>query len=149
MNYSAPDLTENPPRSARVRLGGYVMLPRLLDKCRAELAGKNGEYHYACPLDQRYFEFVGINQDDLKAEAASGRSDAELLAWISTNSTTKPTILEIRDWSNYQSARVPSDPDSRDFFNGLHKEAAAHREDIETWFDLLDLDDFVTFGGKA
>jgi hypothetical protein len=23
------------------------------------------------------------------------------------------------------------------------------REDIKTWFDLLDLDDYVTFGGKA
>jgi hypothetical protein len=23
------------------------------------------------------------------------------------------------------------------------------REDIKTWFDALDLDDFVTFGGKA
>ena len=23
------------------------------------------------------------------------------------------------------------------------------REDVKTWFDLLDLDDHVTFGGKA
>ena len=23
------------------------------------------------------------------------------------------------------------------------------REDVKTWFDLLDLDDYVTFGGKA
>jgi hypothetical protein len=23
------------------------------------------------------------------------------------------------------------------------------RKDIKTWFDALDLDDFVTFGGKA
>jgi hypothetical protein len=36
---SAPNLTQRPPRSPRVRLGGYVLLPRLLDKGRAELAG--------------------------------------------------------------------------------------------------------------
>jgi len=26
---------------------------------------------------------------------------------------------------------------------------APKREDVGTWFDLLDVDDFVTFGGKA
>ena len=46
---NAPDLTQRPPRSPRVRLGGYVILPRMLDKGRATVAGKHGEYHYACP----------------------------------------------------------------------------------------------------
>jgi fibro-slime domain-containing protein len=53
------NLTQRPPRSARVRLGGYVILARLLDKCRAELQGASGEYHYNCPLDQRFFKFTG------------------------------------------------------------------------------------------
>jgi hypothetical protein len=43
MNTNSIDLTVRPPRSPRVRLGGYVILPRMLDKCRAMLAGKNGE----------------------------------------------------------------------------------------------------------
>ena len=51
---NSPDLTKQPPRSPRVRLGGYVILPRMLDKGRATVAGKNGEYHYACPLDRRF-----------------------------------------------------------------------------------------------
>ena len=38
------DLTQRPPRSHRVRLGGYVMLPRILDKGRALNAGKIGVY---------------------------------------------------------------------------------------------------------
>ncbi len=54
----APDLSQRPPRSPRVRLGGYVILPRMLDKGRASLIGKNGEYHYACPLDQRFLAFA-------------------------------------------------------------------------------------------
>jgi hypothetical protein len=40
------DLTQRPPRSFRVRLGNYVILARMLDKGRATLAGKNGEYIY-------------------------------------------------------------------------------------------------------
>jgi len=34
------DLTQRPPRSPRLTLGGYVILPRMLDKGRAQLAGK-------------------------------------------------------------------------------------------------------------
>ena len=38
-----PDLTQRPPRSPQVRLGGYVILGRNLDEGRAELAGTAGE----------------------------------------------------------------------------------------------------------
>jgi hypothetical protein len=40
------DLTQRPPRSFHVRLGGLVILPRMLDKGRATLTKKNGEYNY-------------------------------------------------------------------------------------------------------
>ena len=49
INYSKPDFTQHPPRSVRVRIGGYAHLARLLDKARATLAGKAAEYHYNCP----------------------------------------------------------------------------------------------------
>lgn len=32
---NAPNLTQRAPRSPRVRLGGYTILPRMLDKARA------------------------------------------------------------------------------------------------------------------
>lgn len=148
MNH-APDLTVRPPRSPRVRLGGYVILPRMLDKCRATLVGKNGEYHYACPLDQRFLEFAGIDPEALKAEVAKGGGDWDILRWIKENAAHKHTEAEIAAWSAYAERRAPADVESREFFNSLHKNAAAQREDIATWFDLLDLDDYVSFGGKA
>jgi hypothetical protein len=51
INYSNPDLTQHPPRSVRVRIGGYAHLARLLDKARAVIANKGADYHYNCPLD--------------------------------------------------------------------------------------------------
>jgi len=51
MNFHSPDLTQSPPRSPRVRLGGFAHLPRLIDKARATLAGTNGEYNYDCGMD--------------------------------------------------------------------------------------------------
>ena len=48
-----------------------------------------------------------------------------------------------------QEQRAPTDVDSREYFNETHKKIAPEREDISTWFDLLDLDDYVSYGGKA
>ena len=146
---NAPDLTQRPPRSPRVRLGGYVILPRMLDKGRATIAGKNGEYNYACPVDQRFLDFVGVKPDALKKQLAAGKGDGEILQWIQKNAKHKRTEPEICAWSAYQEQRAPADTESREFFHGVHAKIAPKREDIATWFDLLDLDDYVTFGGKA
>ncbi len=145
----APDLTQRPPRSARVRLGGYVILPRMLDKGRATLKGKNGEFHYNCPLDQHFLEFVGTDAEKLKEQLAAGKGDWEMLQWINDNAKFKRTCPEILAWSSYHEQRVPTDVETRNFFNELHKSTASHREDVSNWFDLLDLDDFVSYGGKA
>ncbi len=149
VNLSAPDLTRHPPRSPRTRLGGYVILPRMLDKGRATLAGKNGEYHFNCPVDQRFISFVGIGAEGLKAEMAKGKSDGEILEWINAHSTVKPKAWEIAAWSAYQEARGPDDLEGREFFNSLLAKLSKTREDVLGWFDLLDLDDFVSYGGKA
>jgi hypothetical protein len=142
------DLTQRPPRSARVRLGGYVVLARILDKCRAAISGKQGEYKFNCPLDQRFFEFTGVDAEAFKQQAAGGRGDGEMLEWVNANSKHQRSPSEIEAWSCGQIHRVPGDIESREFFHGIHKEVAPHREDIVTWFDLLDLDDYASYGGK-
>ena len=149
MAINGPDLTKQPPRSPRVRLGGYVTLPRLLDKGRAALAGKNGEYHYACPMDQRWLEFTGIDAEALKKELASGKGDGEILEWIQANAKNKRSDAEIVSWSTWSENRAPSDVEGREYLNGIHAKAAPKREDISTWFDVLDLDDYASYGGKV
>jgi len=146
---NAPDLTQRAPRSPRVRLGGYAILPRMLDKGRALLAGTNGEYNYACPADQRFLQFAGIDHKALKKQLAAGKNDTEILAWIREKAKNQHTEAEIQAWSAYQDQRTPADTESREFFQGIHAKIAPKRDDIITWFDLLDLDDYVTFGGKV
>ena len=68
------DLTQRPPRSFRVRLGNYVVLARMLDKGRATLAGKNGDYHYNSSTDQRLVQFLGFDPDALLKELATGKA---------------------------------------------------------------------------
>ena len=146
---NAPDLTQRPPRSPRVRLGGYVILPRMLDKGRAAIAGKNGEFKYNCPLDQHFVKFVGIDPRGLTKQLAAGKGDGEILEWIQKTAKFKRNEAEIPAWSMYQDNRGPTDLESREYFNDYHRKLAPKREDVASWFDVLDIDDLVTFGGKA
>jgi Domain of unknown function (DUF5069) len=143
------DLTQRPPRSPRARLGGFAILPRMLDKGRATIAGSPGEYRYACPLDQRFLDFAGIDPDALKEQLTEGKGDGEILAWVLETSKTKPTEIAVSAWSQYVERRVPADIESRQHFNEMQSKIAPKREDVVTWFDMLDLDDYVSFGGKA
>jgi len=121
----------------------------MIDKGRATIVGKSGEYHYNCPLDQRILEFLGIDAEALKTQLAAGKGDGEILEWIQANQKNKHSDAEVAAWTAYQEGRPPTDPEGREYFNGMHKNIAPKREDLATWADLLDVDDYVTFGGKA
>lgn len=122
----------------------------MLDKGRATLAGKNGDYCYNCPLDQHFLNFVGIDGKKLLAELKKGKGDGEVLAWINRQAKIKRSAWEIQQWSDFQDRRGPdSDAETLALFAGYLNKLTKTREDIHTWADLLDLDDYCSFGGKA
>src|SRR5216684_367293 len=94
-NIPAPDLTQRPPRSPRCRLGGYALLPRMLDKGRATLAAKNGEYHYNCPLDQHILNLRDRYPEALNDELVSDKGDGEIMQWIGSTSIHNRSAWEI------------------------------------------------------
>jgi hypothetical protein len=124
-----------------------VILPRMLDKGRAQLAGKSGEYHFACPLDQRFLAFTGLTAEEFLNLLKQGQTDTEVLAWVREHS--KKEEWDIAAWSEYHARRGPTDNEGRQFFNETLQKIAPDRDDVATWFDMLDLDDFVSFGGAA
>jgi hypothetical protein len=128
----APNLAQRPPRSPRVRLGGYVVLARILDKGRAEIAGTAGEYKYNNPGDYHWFRFSGITPEALKAELATDKGDGEMLAWIQENAPNKHTPWEIQQWSAYFSERGPdSDVETLEMFAGRIAQFNNTREDVK------------------
>ena len=144
------DLTQRPPRSMRARLGSFVLLPRILDKGRAKLAGKNGEYNYNSPTDQHLVRFLGLDLEALSKELATGKGDGEILEWVHANAKTPRAPWEIEASSGYMEKRGPeSDGETLSFFAEYVGQHSKTREDIKTWFDAVDLDDYVSFGGKA
>ena len=81
----ARDLREDEPRSVHDQLGGFELAARALDKCRATLAGTNGDYEFNCPLDQRFFARIGINAEDFREFVATGATDDQVAQWITKN----------------------------------------------------------------
>jgi len=148
---STIDLTQRPPRSPRVKLGGFVLLPRVLDKCRALVAGKIGEYRFgAQAMDRHFFNFTGLDPDAFKAAVAQGKSDSDMLAWVHENAKLARQPWEIAQWSEYHLYRGPdSDAETLQIFAEEVAKFSTTREDIKAWFDLMDLDDHCTFGGQA
>ena len=151
MAHDLYDLTQHPPRSPRVRLGGLVILPRMIDKARATKARKNGEYTYGCSLDRNVLDFLGIEADSLKAQIDNGLGDGEILAWMMANAKKPRQAYEIAAFSTFHEQRAPSAPGGRAKVSEYQSStpAGAKREDIITWFDVLDLDDHQSFGGKV
>jgi hypothetical protein len=144
------NLTERPPRSFRVRLGNYVILARMLDKGRATLAKKNGEYNYNSGTDQHLVRFLGFEPEALLKELAAGKGDGEILEWVQSHSKTPRAPWEIEAWSAFMEKRGPdSDAETFELFAGYVGKFSKTREDIKTWFEAIELDDYVSFGGKV
>jgi hypothetical protein len=137
----------HPPRSVRVRLGGYAHLSRLLDKARATLNGKGAEYHYNCPMDRMFFDFTGIDHEAFLAELKKGKSDTEMLAYVRANTKRLPS--EIYAWSAWIDQHGPGGAGGHEWIAETVKAAAGDRDDIRSFADLLDLDDYVSYGGKG
>src|SRR5258708_19548395 len=136
------DLTQRPPRSPRITLGGYVILPRMLDKGRAQLAGKVGDYEFNCGLDQRFVRFAGLNAEDILHLLKEGKSDSEVLAWVRKNGNRSD--FEIASWSQFHLQRSPSDNDGREFLSSTVQKLAPVRDNLHPFFDLLDLTHFFS-----
>jgi hypothetical protein len=141
---TAKDLTKEPPRSPRLRIGGYALMARMIDKGRATLNGTAGEYHFACPLDQTLFSYKGVAAEDVKTALASGAGEDEIVAWFNEHGTPK-SADEIKTWSDsVEAVRPYDDPERKEWFAG---ECAALGLDPAktTLVEYLETDDRVSF----
>ncbi len=138
------DLTQQAPASPRTRVGGYAILARALDKGRAEIAGKNGGYHFDCPLDNYLFGFKGVSGADIKKLLEAGSSNEEIAAWLDANGNPI-TEAEKKAWSDSVEAARPYDnPEKKDWFVGVCAEVGIDPA-THSLFDYLETDDKISF----
>lgn len=134
------DLTKESPRSPRIRVGGYAILGRTIDKCRALVAGNIGEYHFDCPLDNMLFGFKGVKGVDFKAQIENGASDQQIAEWLD-QAGQKKTPDEIKRWSDeVTAASMYNDPEKREWFSEECKKLGLNPAKTTT-FEWLEVDD--------
>lgn len=138
----AIDLSKEFPRSPRTKLGGYVLAARALDKCRAELAKSQGEYHYACPMDSMFLDFAGIDPKDFKKAVAEGRSDEEMDRWIREHAKNESKEDVIR-WNNeLRDKRISElDMELQVFLEDYIEDNIPEGRVVYHWFDVYDIEE--------
>ncbi len=140
----APDLRDGKdfPRSPRETLAGYVIAARVVDKCRADLAGWLGEYGTNCPLDRVWLDFAEIDYDELRGFLATGASDEQVEEWIRERAKQK-TAEEIVPWNNQQRDRRLSDVpvELQVFMEGYVKQFVPRNKVVYTLFDIYDYEE--------
>lgn len=134
------DLRKNFPRSMRVKMEGYVHLARMIDKCRAVLAGTEGEYIYPCPMDERLMKFAGITAEQFTATVKANPTDEGVAEWF--RQIAKPhQPAELEAWNQKLLARGPSSPESAEKFKKYRDAVDPARTDLTSWADLQDLEE--------
>lgn len=138
----APNLKFGFPRSPRQTIGGYVIAARTLDKCRAELADRLGEYLFDCPLDKVFFDFAGITAEQFRAVVSSGATDEEIGEWLVENARQKER-REVIVWNNEMRAKRPCDLpiELQEFLEAYIPENIPAGKVAYVWFDVYDLEE--------
>jgi len=137
------NLIKEAPRSPRIRVGGYAILGRTIDKCRALVAGEIGEYHFDCPLDNMLFGFKGVKGHDFKAQIEQGASDQEIIEWLNQSGEPK-TAEEIRRWAEEaEASSLYHHPEAHEFFAGEVKKLGFDPAKTTT-FEWLEEDDRIS-----
>jgi hypothetical protein len=130
------------PRGPRALLAGYVLAARAVDKCRAVLAGTQGEYHSNCPVDQIWLKFAEIDYNDFKSFLATGATDDEIAAWIGEHAK-KRSRTEIIVWNNKQRDLRLSDlsPELQEYMEDYIQKFIPRNRVVYHWFDVYDLEE--------
>lgn len=139
------DLTQEPPRSPYVRsVFGLVGTARMADKARAVTAGKLGDYRYGedSGQDAAILEFLGIDQEAFREAAYANPNDVELSEWIGERCQKSAEKSIFNAWRS----NVGRYGEMRERLASRRAEIAPERGDIETFFDLQDFDDELSFG---
>ncbi len=145
------DLVNGTPRSPYESLHGIVMLPRAIDKVRAEHAGTLGDYLSRRGFSADLFEFLGVAAADFAAAAAAAPDDEAVWAWIESQTAPK-SPQAVMTFNRWMMTRAPQDEAAWTRYRGfLAAIGQAHRTDLVRQFDRLDLDEGreVPLGGRV
>jgi hypothetical protein len=125
--------------SPKVKMSSLLQLARMIDKPRAYRENKMSDYIYSCPLDKIILNFLHINSDVFTIKAVDSRDD-EISAW-SQEILKDKNAAEIDFINDQILERRPDSEDRLKYFREIRNKIDSSREDINTWVDLMDLEE--------
>ncbi len=136
-----------PIRSPRATVGGLFVFGRILDKIR--LHAREGRlpegYHLGViegkrTFDDRVCRFLGVDFEALSARVLEGGTDEEILEWCYL-AGRRPDAEQIEIWNGFMSKRGWRDAASAGVAEQKQAAGLGGREDIQTFFDLMDAEE--------
>lgn len=134
------DLTKDFPRSPREQLEGMMILPRAIDKARAQLEGKLGQYiYFGCPLNRRLFNTLGITEDEFLETVRTSENDNAVVEWV--QDFVRPEREKIDAMNRSLLNDMPHTPEEKKHFEDELDEVDPGNDKVKTWPDLIDLEE--------
>ena len=131
------------PCSPAEEIDGLPYFPRLCAKVRLFADGTLRDDLHAnlgTGMDLWTCQFFGVNYEDLAAVIRAGASDADALAWATTNGTPRAPH-EFAWWRAFMKTRGFRDDMAPRLAQRKQEAGFQSRDDIQTFFDFIDADE--------
>lgn len=133
------DLTRDYPRGPREQLDGMMLLPRAIDKARAQLEGKLGEYkYYGCRFNLHLFNTLGVTEDEFLDAVRRSPNDEAVVEWI--REYVRPERDKVEKMHHWVLHNEPASNEREEFCDELEKIDPGN-DYVNTWTELIDLEE--------
>jgi hypothetical protein len=131
------------PRSPREMMSGWAYLPRFVDKVRLHLAGKlhpDYQENFTKGFDGSWLKASGVSADAFIEVVKNSITDGQVADWVGKN--VKKTDAERAAFNKFVLNRGQDDDAMKARLKVRKEEAGlAHRDDITTFVDYIDVDE--------
>jgi Domain of unknown function (DUF5069) len=130
-------------RSPFVQVDGIYYFARMVDKIRLHSTGSlpiEFQANLGSGFDGRCVSFLWIEYPALVQRVKDGGDDEEILEWAFMQGR-KPSAEEIEIWNDFMRKRGWNDESSRRLAVRKQESGFPDREDIQTFFDYIDMDE--------
>ena len=133
------DLTKEYPRSPREELDGMKILPRAIDKARAQLEGKLGDYiYFGCRFNRKLFNAFGVTEEEFLESVRATKNDDEVVEWV--QEFVRPERHRIEQVNEWVLHNEPALGEREEFCDELEKVDPGN-DSAKTCTDLIDLEE--------
>lgn len=139
------------PRSPYDRQSGLLYFPRMLDKIRMLERGELAQDYHANMgkgFDERCCAFFHVEYGDLAERVRAGLADDEAFAWCCENGR-QPSEADVFAWNEFIRKCGWNDKLSERLRARLEGLGMAGRADVQTMFDLIEVDEGRSPGGAS